>query len=201
MIPEFNDDRIKFVIFIQKNITIFDELLLSGKYDLTEGLNHEHIIEAYNFLKGFDLQNNGNNLIDNLDGFNDDSDSEDDYYYYVHKYRPPKTDINLIINEFQEWLKTENVMTYFNKKVKEQRKKTKEQLNEKKSKRRTMKRTFQIKNELKDIGYVPDDRLNSIKGTIYRRKKNSFDKNKTITKRESNGGKKKKKTNKNMRFK
>lgn len=92
-------------------------------------------------------------------------------------------------------------MTYFNKKVKEQRKKTKEQLNEKKSKRRTMKRTFQIKNELKDIGYVPDDRLNSIKGTIYRRKKNSFDKNKTITKRESNGGKKKKKTNKNMRFK
>jgi len=81
-------------------------------------------------------------------------------------------------------------MTYINKKVKEQR-------NEKKSKRRTMKRTLQIKNELEDIGYVPDDRLNSVKGTIYRRKKISFDEKKNKTK----GGNKKKKTKKNRRLK
>ena len=111
--------------------------------------------------------------------------------------------IELIINEFQKWLQTDKVITYF--KTKYNANKLLPQLHEKigqfHEKRRTLARTARIKNELDDIGYVPDDRQNSIKGTIYRRKKNSFDKNKTITKRESNGGKKKKKTNKNMRFK
>ena len=116
-IPKFNVGRINFVKFIQNNRDIFDELLLSGKYYLTRGFNHEYIIEAYRFFIGFDLEDDANcyDLIHNLDGFNDYYDSDDnDYYYYVHQtdvYRPPPYRINN--NEFQKWLQTDKVITYF----------------------------------------------------------------------------------------
>ena len=188
-IPKFNDDRIKFVIFIQNNRDIFDDLLLSGKYYLTRGLNDEYIIEAYKFFIGFDLGDDANchDLIYNLDGFNPGYD--DDYQ---------QTDINLIINEFQKWLQTDKVITYF--KTKYNANKLLPQLHEKieqfDEKRRTLARTARIKNELDDIGYVPDDRQNSIKETIYRSTKANFNENKT-----RGGGKKKKKTKKTKKNK
>ena len=173
-IPKFNDDRIIFVKFIQKNKDIFDDLLLSGKYYLTRGLNHEYVIEGYNFLIGFNLGDDADeyDLIYNLDGFNDD-DADD------------QTDINVIINEFQKWLETDKAKTYFKKIFNVN--KLLPQLNEKIEKRRTMKRTLKIKDELGLIGIVPDDRLNSIIGKEYRSVKKEFEKKKT------RGGKKTKK--------
>ena len=106
--------------------------------------------------------------------------------------------IELIINEFQKWLQTDKVITYF--KTKYNANKLLPQLHEKigqfHEKRRTLARTARIKNELDDIGYVPDDRQNSIKGTIYRSTKANFNENKT-----RGGGKKKKKTKKTKKNK
>jgi hypothetical protein len=174
-IPNFNDDRINFVKFIQKNRDIFDDLLLSGKYYLTRGLNNEYIIEGYNFLIDFDL--------------GDDADEYDLIYNL-----DDQTDINKIINEFQKWLKTDKAKTYFKKKFNAN--KLLPQLNEKIEKRRTMKRTLEIKDELGLIGLVPDDRMKSIKGKEYRSLKNEFEKKKT-----RGGNKTKKNRCKNIMYK
>lgn len=66
------------------------------------------------------------------------------------------------------------------------------QLEEIGTKRRTMKRTSKIKDELSVIDYVPDDRKNSVKGKTYRSVRDEF----------NEGMKRKtKKTRKNRRLK
>jgi len=182
-IPNFNDDRIKFVMFIQQNKDIFDELLFSGKYYLTRGLNDEYVKSGYGFCRNLSLGDDVNEtaLTDDLDSFNDDDEQE--------------IDINLTMNEFQKWLKKDITKTYFKKKINE---KIKTELGQNLEKRRSVRRTLQIKEELGLIDYVPDDSSTSIKGKIYRSRKKDFEKNKT------KGGKKtkrSKKTKKNRRLK
>jgi hypothetical protein len=108
MIPNFDDDRINFVRFIQENKEIFDELLESGRYNLTrnsedarKNLNEKYIYEGYYFFKNFDLFDDANvyALTDNLDDFN----------------RKGKIKIQTIINEFERWLQRDNVKEKFEK--------------------------------------------------------------------------------------
>jgi hypothetical protein len=93
MIPNFDDDRINFVRFIQENKEIFDELLESGRYNLTR-----NIYEGYYFFKNFDLFDDANvyALTDNLDDFNTKG----------------KIKIQTIINEFERWLESNIQLTY-----------------------------------------------------------------------------------------
>ena len=186
MIPNFNDDRINFVRFIQENKDIFDELLESGKYNLTRDTSEvkpKHIYEGYRFFKNFSLDDDANvyALTDDLDDFN----TEDE------------TDIRTIINAFEKWLRRDKVQEKFEKeyriKLEKEQKKVKNksrailnQIEEIGVKRRTMKRTSHIKDELSLIDYVPEDRPNAVKGKTYRRVRDEFNKKKNI------GGKTKK---------
>ncbi len=104
IIPNFNDNRIEFVMFIQQNKDIFDELLFSGKYYLTRGLNDEYVKSGYGFCRNLSLGDDVNEtaLTDDLDSFNDDDEQE--------------IDINLTMNEFQKWLKRDITKTYLKKK-------------------------------------------------------------------------------------
>ena len=185
MFPKFDDDRIKFVRFIQKNQDIFDVLLESGRYMLTR--DTKYIVDAYYFFKNFDLSDDANvyALTDDLDDFNTKGQ--------------PK--IQTIIDNFERWLQSDNVKKYFEKEYKEKIKKlNREPLNQIEEigvKRRTMKRTSQIKDELSDIDYVPDDRKKSVKGKTYRSIRDKFNTRNGI------GGMKRKikKTQKNRRLK
>ena len=186
MIPIFNDDRINFVRFIQENKDIFYELLESGKYNLTRDTSKvrtNHIYEGYRFFKNFSLDDDANvyALTDDLDDFN----TEDE------------TDVHTIINEFEIWLHRDKVKQKFEKeysiKLEKEQKKVKNisreilnQIEEIGVKRRTMKRTSHIKDELSLIDYVPEDRQNTVKGKTYRRVRDEFNKKKNI------GGKTKK---------
>jgi hypothetical protein len=186
MIPTFNDNRINFVRFIQENKDIFYELLESGKYNLTRDTSEvrtNHIYEGYRFFKNFSLDDDANvyALTDDLDDFN----TEDE------------TDIHTIINEFEIWLHRDKVKQKFEKeysiKLEKEQKKVKNisrailnQIEEIGVKRRTMKRTSHIKDELSLIDYVPEDRQNAVTGKMYRRVKDEFNKKKNI------GGKTKK---------
>lgn len=194
MIPNFDADRIIFVRFIQENKDIFDELLESGRYNLTsnskevrKNFNEEYIYDGYYFFKNFKLLDDADvyGLTDDLDDFNING----------------KIKIQTIIKEFERWLQRDIVKEKFekeyNKKIQREEEKIKtlhrellNQLEEIGTKRRTMKRTFQIKNELSDIDYVPEDRQNSVKGKTYRTLRDEFNKRKEI------GGKKKNKTKK-----
>ena len=180
MIPIFNDDRINFVRFIQENKDIFYELLESGKYNLTRDTSEvrtNHIYEGYRFFKNFSLDDDANvyALTDDLDDFN----TEDE------------TDIHTIINEFEIWLHRDKVKQKFEKeysiKLEKELKKLKNisrailnQIEEIGVKRRTMKRTSHIKDELSLIDYVPEDRQNAVKGQTYRRVRDEFNKKKNI---------------------
>jgi len=180
MIPIFDDDRINFVRFIQENKEIFYELLESGRYNLThnseearKNFNEKYIYDGYYFFKNFDLLDDANvyALTDNLDDFNTKG----------------KIKIQTIINEFERWLQRDNVKEKFekeyNKKIQREEEKIKilnreplNQIEEIGVKRRTMKRTSKIKNELSYIDYVPEDRENSVKGKTYRNVRNKFNK-------------------------
>jgi hypothetical protein len=142
MIPNFNDNRKNFVMFIQQNKDIFDELLFSGKYYLTRGLNDEYVKSGYVFCRNLSLGDDVNEtaLTDDLDSFNDDNEQE--------------IDINLTINEFQKWLEKKITKKYFNKQINE---KIKDELGRNLEKRRSERRTLQIKEEMGLIDYVPDD--------------------------------------------
>jgi hypothetical protein len=182
MIPNFNDDRINFVRFIQENKDIFYELLESGRYNLTSS-NKKYVYEGYYFFKNFNLSDDADvyGLTNDLDDFNTNG----------------KTKIQTIINEFEKWLQRDIVKEKFdkeyNKKIQREEEKTKtlyreplNQIEEIGTKRRTMKRTSQIKNELSNIDYVPEDRQNSVKGKTYRTIRDEFNKRNKI------GGKKNK---------
>lgn len=121
MIPKFSQGPASFVLFIQHNRDIFDNLLLSGKYNYTLNFNKSYIIEAYNFFVNFNLRDDSSYycLCEELESFNDDAH---------------ETDINDIINEFNEWITTEEVQNYYEEYVKE--------------KKRTIIRTLFIKNEI-----------------------------------------------------
>lgn len=176
MIPNFDDDRINFVRFIQENEDIFYELLESGKYNLTRNFNKKHIKhinEGYNFFKNFNLRDDADayNLVENLDEFN----------------KPGKTKIQTIINEFQKWLHDDIVKEKFekeyNKKIQREEEKIKKskrellnQIEEIGTKRRTMKRNSHIKTELLNIDYASEDKPNGIQGTIYRDIRDAFKK-------------------------
>jgi hypothetical protein len=184
MIPNFDNNRINFVRFIQENKDIFYELLESGRYNLTsnspdvrKNFNKKYIYEGYYFFKNFSLGDDADvySLTDDLDEFNTNS----------------KTKIQTIINEFEKWLQRDIVKDKFekeyNKKIKREEKKIKmlnrgplKHIEEIGVKRRTMKRTSKIKNELLDIEYVPEDRHNSVKGKTYRSVRDEFNKRNKI---------------------
>ena len=154
MIPEFTGDGIKFVEFIKKNKDIFDELLFSGKYYLTRGTNDKFVKEGYSFFIDFE--------------FGDDADEYDLMQLLIRIKEDDKTDDDLMVDEFLKWLQKDICKKYFNKKIKV---KLHQEINqklgifeEKRSKKRTVKRTSRITEELLDIDYFPDDRKNSIKG-------------------------------------
>lgn len=178
MIPNFDNNRINFVRFIQENKDIFYELLESGRYNLTsnspdvrKNFNKKYIYEGYYFFKNFSLGDDADvySLTDDLDEFNTNG----------------KTKIQTIINEFEKWLQRDSVKDKFekeyNKKIKREEKKIKmlnrgplKHIEEIGVKRRTMKRMSKIKNELLDIEYVPEDRHNSVKGKTYRSVRDEF---------------------------
>ena len=184
MMPNFDDDRINFVRFIQENKNIFDELLESGRYNLTsnseevrKNFNKKYIYEGYYFFKNFNLENDADvyGLTDDLDDFNTKG----------------KTKIQTIINEFERCLQRDNVKEQFEKeynkkiqreeeKIKKLNRETLNQIEEIGVKQRTIKRTSKIKDELSDIDYVPEDRQNSVKGKTYRNVRNEFNKRNKI---------------------
>jgi hypothetical protein len=184
MIPHFDDDRINFVRFIQENKNIFDELLESGRYNLTsnslevrQNFNEKYIYEGYYFFKSFNLGDDADaySLVEDLDEFNTTG----------------KTKIQTIINEFEKWLHRDIVKEKFEKeyniKIKREEEKIKKlnreplnQIEEIGVRRRTIKRTSQIKNELSDIDYVPEDRQNGVKGKTYRNVRDEFNKRNKI---------------------
>ena len=107
MIPDFNNDPVKFMEFVKKNKDIFDTLLLSGKYNLTRNFNKEYVVEAYYFFRNFNSTDDANigSLYENLDDFNSEDDDE-------------QTDINDIVCEFIHWINTEKTREYFQKIIK-----------------------------------------------------------------------------------
>ena len=162
IIPKFEGARIAFVRFIKCHCDIFDDLLYSGKYYLTRNFNTKYVHEAYKFFIHFQLGDDAYvyDLIEDLDSFNNDE---------------TLTDINIIINEFEKWLSYEKTQQYFQTKLNI---KMKNAINEKienmEEHRRIIERTSRFKLELLDIDYVPDDRINSVKGKIYRTIKEGF---------------------------
>jgi len=95
MIPNFDNNRINFVRFIQENKDIFYELLESGRYNLTsnspdlrKNFNKKYIYEGYYFFKNFNLSDDADvyGLTNDLDDFNTNG----------------KTKIQTIINEFEK---------------------------------------------------------------------------------------------------
>jgi hypothetical protein len=187
MIPHFDDDRINFVRFIQENKDIFYQLLESGRYNLTTTLNKKYIYEGYHFFKNFNLSDDADvyALTNDLDDFNTNGE----------------TKIQTIINEFETWLHSDNVKEKFEKeynekiqreeeKIKKLKREPLNQIEEIGVRRRTLKRTSQIKNELSDIDYVPEERQNSVKGKMYRNVRDEF--YKRNTKRTKTGGMKRK---------
>ena len=163
MIPNFDADRINFVRFIQENKDIFYELLKSGRYNLTsnseevrKNFNKKYINDGYYFFIKFNLLDDADvyGLTYNLDDFNTSD----------------KIKIQTIIKEFERWLQRDIVKEKFkeeyNKKIQREEEKIKtlhreslNQLEEIGTKRRTMKRTYKIKNEL----YLRFSRYNNIK--------------------------------------
>ena len=191
MIPQFDDDRIKFVKFIQKNQDVFDELLESGRYNLTR--DTKYIDKVYDFFKNFDLSDDANvySLQYDLGDFDTDGEPE----------------IETIKDNFNKWLERDKVKEYFekeyNKKIQREEKKMKtlhskvfNQIEEIGTKRRTMKRTSKIKDELSDIDYVPDDREKSVKGKTYRSVRDKFN---TRNRKKNIGGMKRKTKNRHLK--
>ena len=208
MIPNFDDDRINFVRIIKENKDIFDELLESGRYNFTsnsyevrKNFNENYIYQGYHFFKNFSLDDDANRyaLTDDLDDFNTEGE----------------TDVQTIIHEFERWLHRDIVEQIFKKKYDEKlqreekrikllHKKSLNQIDEILAKKRTMKRTSQVKEEMSNIDYVPEDREKSVKGSEYRAAKNRFTQQATSqrggkrkTKTQKRGGKRKTKTQKN----
>jgi hypothetical protein len=168
MMPNFDDNRMEFVRFVQENRHIFNELLYSGKYRLAGKLNPNYINEGYIFLRDFELDDDANaySLEFDLDDFNND-DSQ--------------TDIHLIIREFDLWLHTKLVQQKFYKELNLPLKKEIDvkltQINERRAaKQRATGRTSQFTDELLGVDYVPDNRQNSVKGKTYRKTRDSWNK-------------------------
>ena len=154
MFPKFDDgdyneeNRLKFTLFVRDNKSIFDKLLLSGRFYLTRGFDHHLVLEGYGEFIALDPHDNTERIYD-LDEDNTD------------------------IHEFVHWWETsKNAQTYFKKVANEQ--KAKEPKLNKKSKRRTMKRTAQIKHELLQVDIEPDDDPHSVKGKTYRTARDRF---------------------------
>lgn len=154
MRPKFNnkeedDSRYDFLVFVQKNKDIIDELIK----DIPKGQKRKRIIEAYeNFILDFNL--------------NDDADHgamfesfEDNWDKYIVK----------IVKEFVEWFESPETQEKFNKIINDRRE-------HKKAKRRTQKRTAIIKSELLDENrdIYEDNRENSIYGKSYREARDRF---------------------------
>jgi len=168
MIPTFEDNRIEFVRFIKENRRIFDELLYSGKYRLTQEFNKSYIIECYHFFRDFAPDDDANRYA--LEYYLDDFNSDDS-----------QTDIRVIIREFELWLHTKLVRQKFYKELNISLKKEIDvkltQINERRAaKQRATGRTSQFKDELFSVDYVPDNRPNSVRGKTYRKTRDSWNK-------------------------
>jgi len=173
IIPRFEDDRFAFARFVQTNKDIIDSLLLvgdkykdGGKYRLTSDVGAankritKNIYDGYYFLRN-DLDDDAN-----LGTLLDESDEEND------------EDVNMI-KAFEQWLNKDIVKQKFKKEYNEL---VRKEINLKRSKidetrearQRVVGRTHQIKDELLDVDYVPDDRPIYVKGKIYRTAKRSY---------------------------
>ena len=164
--PNFDDNRMEFVRFVQENRHIFNELLYSGKYRLAGKLNLNDINEGYHFLRDFELDDDANaySLVFDLDDFNNDDG---------------QTDIYVIIRTFDLWLHTRLVQQKFYKELNLPLKKEIDvkltKINERRAaKQRATRRTSQFSDELLGVDYVPDDRSNSVKGKTYRKTRDSW---------------------------
>jgi hypothetical protein len=189
IIPRFEDDIFAFVRFVQTNKDIIDALLLvgdkykdGGKYRLTSDVGAankritKNIYDGYYFLRN-DLDDDAN-----LGTLLDESDEEND------------EDIHMI-KAFEQWLNKDIVKQKFKKEYNELvRKEINKKQNDidetREARQRVVGRTHQIKDELLDVDYVPDDRPISVKGKKYRTAKRSYITNEVMNKK--NGGKKNK---------
>jgi hypothetical protein len=144
---EEDDSRYEFLVFVQKNKDIIDELIK----DIPKGQKRKRIIEAYeNFILDFNL--------------NDDADHgamfesfENNWDKYLVK----------IVKEFVEWFESAETQEKFNKIISDRRE-------HKKEKRRTQKRTSVFKNELAEKDIVPEDNPHSVFGKTYRTARDRF---------------------------
>ena len=161
MIPNFDDNRVKYVEFIQNNKDIFDTLFTSEfiRSNSNASLNSSRVQEGYRFFRNFNLGDDADvySLMEELDAFNTD---------------PNQTDINKLVDMFQRFLNIPNVRQSFkqrfNEKLLREINEQRDKMEERKSRRRTIGRTSEIKDELLDIDYVPDFRPHAVKGKLVR---------------------------------
>jgi len=181
MIPNFDDDevensRIIFVKFIKANEDIFDKLFTrdfiknNNSYMNLNSSKISEVQEGYHFFRNFNLGNDADtySLTEHLDDFNT---------------RHDQTDINVIIDLAQKFLKLPNVAKEFKKRFNEKLlseiKSQRNKMKEKKVKSRTMKRTAQFKDELLNADHrdwMPVDKENSVFGKSYRKTRDAFNK-------------------------
>ena len=166
IIPRFDDDRLEFVKFVQHNKGIIDALLLvgdkykdGGKYRLTSDVGAANKLITKNVYAGYYFLRNDLDDDANLGTLLYESDEDND------------EDIHLI-KAFEQWLNKDIVKQKFKKEYNES---VRKEINLKRSKidetrevrQRVVGRTNQIKDELLDIDYVPDDREKSVKGKLF----------------------------------
>jgi hypothetical protein len=173
IIPRFEDDRFAFVRFVQTNKDIIDALLLvgdkykdGGKYRLTSDVGAANKRITKNIYAGYYFLRNDLDDDANLGTLLDESDEEND------------EDIN-IIKAFEQWLNKDIVKQKFKKEYNESVRKDinlqRSKIDEtREARQRVVGRTHQIKDELLDVDYVPDDRPISVKGKKYRTAKRSY---------------------------
>lgn len=157
MIPDFREDRIAFLRFVKRNKRIFDILLYSGRYHLTRGFNKKYVEIAYNFM--IPLHENVVDFMYDLNEFTTDEDP---------------ADMEDMVNEFVRWVENATTQDKFrkesNKLLEPAIKSRVEALDERrKIMKRVNERTDRIKEELLNVEYEPDDRINSVKGQTYRK--------------------------------
>lgn len=198
IIPRFDDDRLEFVRFVQKNKDIIDALLLvgdkykdGGKYRLTSDVGAANKLITKNVYAGYYFLRNDLDDDANLGTLLDESDEEND------------EDIH-IIKAFEQWLNKDIVKQKFKKEYNESVRKDinlqRSKIDEtREARQRVVGRTNQIKDELLDIDYVMDNREKSVKGKKYRTAKRSYRENEITNASSKKKGGKKNKTKKHRK--
>lgn len=208
IIPDFYTDRINFVRFIQGNRDAFEKLIA---HNFNEEHGREEINAGYYYFANLNLRDPDevHDLTEGLETYLNHLNHVRDLkarrrnYYDIHMEAEPNN--YRIINAFVTWLQQDEVIQTFEQLYNETLQhalgnvrvlntgslnKIQEIGENRRSKSRTMKRTAQVKDELLDIDYVPENNPNSVKGKTYRSTRDEFNTRNNI------GGKKKNKTKK-----